>query len=31
MNNIVIVDTNHNWSQLEFLEAYYIKKPEPFH
>ena len=28
MNNIVIVDTNHNWSQLEFLEAYYIKTRE---
>ena len=25
MNNVSIVDTNHNWSQLEFLEAYYIK------
>ena len=25
MNNVMIVDTNHNWSQLEFLEAYYIK------
>ena len=29
MNNIVIVDTNHNWSHLEFLEAYYIKTREP--
>ena len=29
ISNIVIVDTNHNWSQLEFLEAYYIKTREP--
>ena len=25
MNNTIIVYTNHNWSQLKFLEAYYIK------
>ena len=29
MNNVTIVDTNHNWSQLEFLEAYYIKTRDP--
>ena len=29
MNNVTTVDTNHNWSQLEFLEAYYIKTCDP--
>ena len=29
VNNVAIVDTNHNWSQLEFLEAYYIKTRDP--
>ena len=29
MNNVTIVDTNHNWSQLEFLEADYIRTREP--
>ena len=29
MSNVAIVDTNHNWSQLEFLEAYYIKTHDP--
>ena len=29
MNNITIVDTNHNWNQLKFFEAYYIKTRDP--
>ena len=29
MNNVTIADTNHNWSQLEFLEAYYVKTRDP--
>ena len=29
MNNVTIVDTNRIWSQLEFLEAYYIKTRDP--
>ena len=29
MNNVTTVDINHNWSQLEFLEAYYIKTCDP--
>ena len=29
LDNTVITDSNWNWSQLEFLEAYYIKKFSP--
>ena len=29
INNAIILDTTRNWSQLEFLEAYYIKKLNP--
>ena len=29
MNNSTIVDTNTNWSQLCFLEAFYIKRFSP--
>ena len=26
INNVKILDKNNNWGQLQFLEAYYIKK-----
>ena len=29
LQNQEILDLNHNWSQLLFLEAYYIKKQDP--
>ena len=29
INNVKILDKNNNWSQLQFLEAYYIKKLAP--
>ena len=29
LNNAKILDTNDNWSQLAFLEAFYIKKLRP--
>ena len=29
LNNCKILDTNDNWSQLSFLEAFYIKKLRP--
>ena len=29
INNAFILDITRNWSQLEFLEAYYIKKLNP--
>ena len=29
LNNFEIVATNHQWSQLDFLEAYYIKHERP--
>ena len=29
INNANIIDYNNNWSQLEFLEAYHIKKHMP--
>ena len=30
LDNCEIIDSNNNWSQLCFLEAYYIKKYRPF-
>ena len=29
LNNCRIIDQNNNWSQLSFLEAYYIKTLKP--
>ena len=29
INNVEILDKNDKWSQLQFLEAYYIKKLAP--
>ena len=29
INNVKILDKNDKWSQLQFLEAYYIKKLAP--
>ena len=29
LQNYVIIDSNRNWSQLLFLEAYYIKRRNP--
>ena len=29
INNVKILDKNNKWSQLQFLEAYYIKKLAP--
>ena len=29
INNVKILDKNNNWGQLQFLEAYYIKKLAP--
>ena len=29
INNVEILDTNDKWGQLQFLEAYYIKKLAP--
>ena len=28
LNNAIIIDTNHIWSQLKFLDAYYLKTSE---